>query len=558
MTDRTLGDRGTQDEIKRSPLPAWQNWMVLGITLTYLICELAFNSRLLDLVGSISTAEEVHNMERYGRALTAIAAALLVLQFALVGIARLKKKNISLSAKGSVSAVLCLCLLTGAVTWHAVEWFIERQVAKSTGEFRQMSLLAQLYQQSLIDGHQTLEGIPLDSHGGQVQTWTSPSGKAFLAMLPILLSSVDRYHALLKSGAEQNLRDSISAREGGVLGFYKAWLQAREAIHKQYVAYYNDEMDLSVTTQLEQERAWQRYERSLRAKGLRSWNVPRRYYASVRNNVRSQGVPVANNWSPSDRAGFDAAVAKTVRQRYLAQRTVVFNGVAIPKRLNWGVFFRQDVVQKSLREKLLLPAGTLVREEYPLNDGLKLFALELQTAHLNEAVKQQLPKLQASLRSYSIGGENEKQGEDAARAVIVPPVALIFSLVGALTHLAKLLYLVLVPLTANMLRRKSSRPVRLINRHPLVFPVALISALLVMFSCMNNTITVSPAYQNLKDALQGAEITITDEPLFLRGESLLRIVHAVSIGQSYSYPMNQYLRETVLGGFDFGYSTHEE
>lgn len=558
MTDRTLGDRGTQDEIKRSPLPARQNWMVLGITLTYLICELAFNSRLLDLVGSISTAEEVHNMERYGRALTAIAAALLVLQFALVGIARLKKKNISLSAKGSVGAVLCLCLLTGAGTWHAVEWFIERQVANSTGEFRQMSLLAQLYQQSLIDGHQTLEGIPLDSHGGQVQTWTSPSGKAFLAMLPILLSSVDRYHALLKSGAEQNLRDSISAREGGVLGFYKAWLQAREAIHKQYVAYYNDEMDLSVTTQLEQERAWQRYERSLRAKGLRSWNVPRRYYASVRNNVRSQGVPVANNWSPSDRAGFDAAVAKTVRQRYLAQRTVVFNGVAIPKRLNWGVFFRQDVVQKSLREKLLLPTGTLVREEYPLNDGLKLFALELQTAHLNEAVKQQLPKLQASLRSYSIGGENEKQGEDAARAVIVPPVALIFSLVGALTHLAKLLYLVLVPLTANMLRRKSSRSVRLINRHPLVFPVALISALLVMFSCMNNTITVSPAYQNLKDALQGAEITITDEPLFLRGESLLRIVHAVSIGQSYSYPMNQYLRETVLGGFDFGYSTHEE
>ncbi|WP_312214228.1 hypothetical protein [Pseudescherichia sp.] len=558
MTEQTLEDRGTQYGIKRSPLPAWQNWLVLGITLTYLICELAFNSRLLDLVGSISTAEEVHNMERYGRTLTAIAAALLVLQFALVGIARLKKKNISLSAKASVGAVLCLCLITGAVTWHAVEWFIERQVSNSTGEFRQMSLLAQLYQQSLIDGHQTLEGIPLDSHGGQIQTWTSPSGKAFLAMLPILLSSVDRYHALLKSGAEQNLRDSISAREGGVLGFYKIWLQAREAVHKQYVAYYNDEMDLSQATQREQERSWQRYERSLRAKGLRSWNVPRRYYASVRNNVRSQGVPVANNWSPSDRAGFDAAVAKTVRQRYLAQRTVVFNGVTIPKRLNWGVFFRLEVVQKSLREKLLLPTGTLVREEYPLNDGLKLFALELQTAHLNEAVKQQLPKLQASLRSYSIGGENEKQGEDAARAVIVPPVALLFSLAGALTHLAKLLYLVLVPLTATMLRRKSSRPVRLVNRHPLVFPVALMSALLVMFSCMNNSITLSPAYQNLKDALRGAEITITDKPLFLRGESLLRIVHAVSIGQSYSYPMNQYLRETVLGGFDFGYSTHEE
>jgi len=199
-----------------------------------------------------------------------------------------------------------------------------------------------------------------------------------------------------------------------------------------------------------------------------------------------------------------------------------------------------------------------VREAYPLNDGLKLFALELHAAHLNEAVKEQLPTLRASLQSYSMGGKNEKQGEDAARAVIVPPVALIFSLVGALTHLAKLLYLILVPLTAALLSRKSSRAVRVLNHHPLLFPVALISGLLVMFSCMNNSITVSPAYHDLKNALQGANITITDEPLFLRGESLLRIVHAVSIGQSYNYPMNQYLRETALGGFDFGYSTHED
>lgn len=557
MTVLTQEEKGRRDGIKRSILPPWQNWLVTCITLTYLICELAFNSRLLDLVGSISTAEEVHNMERYGRSLTAIAAALLVLQFALMGNARLKKKNIYLSAKTSVSAVLLLCLTTGALTWHAVEWVIERQVSKSTSEFRQMSLLAQLYQQSLIDGHQTLEGIPLDSSGGQVQTWSSPSGKAFLAMLPILLSSVDRYHALLKGSAEQNLRDSISAREGGVLGYYKAWLQAREAVHKQYVAYYNDDMDISGPILREQNKAWQRYERSLSAKGLKTWNVPRRYYASVRNHVRSQGVPVTNGWSPSDRSGFNDAVVKTVRQQYLAKRTVVFNGVTIPKRLDWDDFFRQNVVQKSLREKLLLPAGTLVRAQYPKNDGLKLFSLELHTPHLDEAVKEQLPRLQASLSSYSVGGENEKQGEDAARAAIVPPIALIFSLMGALTHLAKLLYLLLVPLTATILTKRSWHAVQLLNRHPLVFPVALISALLVMFNYMNNSITVSPAYQDLKNALRGAEITITDEPLFLRGGALLQVVHAVSIGQSYSYPMNQYLRETLLRGFDFGYATHE-
>ena len=558
MTAQVQEKHWPQDGIKRSVLPAWQNWLVTGITLTYLICELAFNSRLLDLVGSVSTADEVHNMERYGRTLTAIAAALLALQFSLMGLVRLKKKGVWLTAKASTALVLLICLITGTVTWHAVEWVIERQVTKSTGEFRQMSLLAQLYQHALIEGQQTLEGIPLDSGGGQAQTWTSPSGKAFLATLPVLLSSSDRYRKLLERDAEQNLRDNISAREGGVRGYYELWLQARGEVHKQFVAYYNDEMDISETVRLEQARAWQRYERSLEAKRLKTWNVPRRYYATVRKQVRGQGVPVTNDWSPSDRTGFNAAVAKAARQKYLAQRTVVYKGVTLPKRLDWGVFFRLEVIQKELREKLLLPANTLVREEYPLNDKLKQFALELHTPHLNEAVKQQLPELRAAVSSYSAGGSNEKLGEDAARAVIVPPIALIFSLVGALTHLAKLLYLVLLPLTATLLTRRPSRPVRFLNRYPLAFPVALIAVLVVTFSLINNSITESVAYKNLKDGLAGAKITITDEPLPLSGGAVLRVMHAVSIGQSYSYPINQYLREHVLQGFDFGYVTREE
>jgi len=464
----------------------------------------------------------------------------------------------AIATKASTALVLLICLITGTVTWHAVEWVIERQVTKSTGEFRQMSLLAQLYQHALIEGQQTLEGIPLDSGGGQAQTWTSPSGKAFLATLPVLLSSSDRYRKLLERDAEQNLRDNISAREGGVRGYYELWLQARGEVHKQFVAYYNDEMDISETVRLEQARAWQRYERSLEAKRLKTWNVPRRYYATVRKQVRGQGVPVTNDWSPSDRTGFNAAVAKAARQKYLAQRTVVYKGVTLPKRLDWGVFFRLEVIQKELREKLLLPANTLVREEYPLNDKLKQFALELHTPHLNEAVKQQLPELRAAVSSYSAGGSNEKLGEDAARAVIVPPIALIFSLVGALTHLAKLLYLVLLPLTATLLTRRPSRPVRFLNRHPLAFPVALIAVLVVTFSLINNSITESVAYKNLKDGLAGAKITITDEPLPLSGGAVLRVMHAVSIGQSYSYPINQYLREHVLQGFDFGYVTREE
>lgn len=209
---------------------------------------------------------------------------------------------------------------------------------------------------------------------------------------------------------EQNLRDNISAREGGILGYYKAWQHARQEVYNQFTAYYNDEMDISETVRQEQARAWQRYERSLEAKRLKTWNVPRRYYASVRKQVRGQGVPVSGDWMPSDRAGFNAAVAKAAVQKYLAQRTVVYKGVTIPKRLNWGVFSTGHGAEE-LRQKLLLPDGTLVREEYPLNDKLKRFALELHAPHLNEAVKQQLPELRAAATSYSPGGANEKLGK---------------------------------------------------------------------------------------------------------------------------------------------------
>lgn len=481
MTERALGELENRADIKRPTLPLWQNAVVILLTLTYLICELAFNSRLLDLVGSLSTPDDIHNMERYGRALTAIAAALLVFQLVLACNAWLKKRDIAFPAPWVAGMVFSLCLLTGVVTWQTVEWVIERQVAQSTGEFRQKSMLAQLYQHSLIDGHQTLAGIPLEDDGSQRETWTSPSGKAFLAMLPLLMSSVSRYHELLEREAAQNLRDSISVQEGGLLGYYKLWLAARADIYQDYLGYNSD--------------------------------------------TRKNGL---------------------------------YHGVTIPARLDWETFFMLEPVQKRLREKLALPLQTRVQPEYPKEDALKQFALALQAPHLDYAVQQQLPRLQAALTSYSAGGANEKRGEDAARVVIVPPIALMFSLLGALTHLAKLLYLLLLPLSAALLSVTPWRPVRLLNRHPLIFPVLLICLLLGLCSVTNNSITASPAYQSLRHALQGAEVTITDTPASLSGGTLLRLIHTVSIGQSYSYPLNHALRQNVLLGFDFGYERPHE
>lgn len=554
--NRTERQTVTTSAIKRSALPRWQNILVISITLIYLICELAFNSRLLDIVGGIASNVQVHNMERYGRSLTAIAAALLVLQFSLAYLARLKSAAIALPPFVAPLGVLMLCATAAGLTWHGVERFMEHQVTQSNANFRQTAMLAQLYQHSLINGNQVLQGVAFDADGTQSETWNSPAGKAFLAMLPVLLSSVERYHTLLSSGAEQNLRDSLLSREGGVRGYYSAWLKARQAVREQYDDYYNDRVDLSDAIAREQHLAWERYNRALSRNRLSPWNVPSRYYNRVRSQVRQQGVPVPADWQPSDRATFNDAVKKQVWKSYYARPDVKFHGTTIPKRLNWDRFFALDVVQKSLRQTLALPDTVTLLPQYPLDDSLKTFVVKVQIPHLDHLVRQQLPQLRASFESFAAGGKNERQGENAARAILVPPMALFFSLCGALTHLTKLLYLIIVQLSPGLALRWPRAGFGFLNRHPLACPLGVVILLVGCFGLMNNAITASPMYTAFRHALEDTTVSITGEPLPLSGGKLLRIVHIVSIGQSYTYPFNEFLRTHLLGGFDFGYSPH--
>lgn len=47
-------------------------------TAIYLCIELAFNARLLDVIGGLASAEQLHNIESYGRAISGFAVALML------------------------------------------------------------------------------------------------------------------------------------------------------------------------------------------------------------------------------------------------------------------------------------------------------------------------------------------------------------------------------------------------------------------------------------------------------------------------------------------------
>ncbi|WP_291750922.1 hypothetical protein [Candidatus Sulfuricurvum sp. RIFRC-1] len=58
-----------------SKFPSFKN-PLLWITLLYLIFELSFSARLLDVAGGVSSQNDIDGIETYGRMLSGIAAGL--------------------------------------------------------------------------------------------------------------------------------------------------------------------------------------------------------------------------------------------------------------------------------------------------------------------------------------------------------------------------------------------------------------------------------------------------------------------------------------------------
>ena len=97
-------------------------------------------------------------------------------------------------------------------------------------------------------------------------------------------------------------------------------------------------------------------------------------------------------------------------------------------------------MQAELRKRLQLPARVTLLPAY---GSAELFEKGVVQPLVREVAQRELAAYEAPVQAFEPGGVHFRKGEDAARAVIVPPVALFFSLLGAIGHLAKLVYLLL-------------------------------------------------------------------------------------------------------------------
>ncbi|WP_315139949.1 hypothetical protein [Achromobacter marplatensis] len=519
--------------------------LLIVLTVIYLSFELGFNARLLDVVGSRATPHDIEELEFFGRTLSGIAAALVVLQLLLT-------RRLRTGGRPSYLEIGVACVVTALVVFSAIKGLVNVLVDSRDGDFRRIAANAGLLQRSLVQGDLHLDGLVDD------EVYARPEGKAFLAVFQVLLSNIDNLDEKVEPKKRQVIRTDLQRQmktftfDGrdvrmtapGIRGYHQVYTSVMQSVADRWKQYAGVPVGNDIGLAREQDRAWSDYRRNLSKRGWTPESVPARYQGRVVQDVRKR-IPVPGDWQPYDRATFNEAVAQQY-WKTMRSRTVHVEGDAIPPGLSYEDFVARPGVQKLLRQTLMVPASMSVAANYTDAASFK----RLYDGMLDRAVDEAMPRFSARNEDFGRGGQHYKLGQDAARAAIVPPVALLFSLLGAVGHFAKLLYLI-AKLVVWVRTPAGQEPGRTATRAAGLALVLTLVCVWTAFSFMQNGVTQSELFQQMSRAESGRDDESAGQAL--RRRVLANIAHVVVVGQAYTYPFNEAVRTRVLGGIKYGY-----
>lgn len=524
MTDFAFDGQAVASASVKKTRPAYllPIWLLTGIYLTF---ELAFNARLLDVAGGLATPDQVDSIEHWGRFISGTALAL-----AVWGVVVMPRGTAG--RWGFVRWVMLLALsavVSIVLVYNGEKALIDKLVDRSDGVSRRIAAQTTLMSHAILTQDIQVDGIDLSP--AQLE---KPEGKAFIALFPVLAFSTNDVSRKAENALRQVIRNNVTEAIGSPAAFYnKSYVQSVKHIRdsfNSYAAGVNQMGKALDAIPSDQADAWRRYVEDLQKKGYRPETVPPMGYGRVREAVRKQGVPVPNDWRPSDHATFDRAVRDRVegdaRRRYRASVEEQFGaGAQLPDDLQWDAFVQHPLVQHKWQQGLDLPSSIRLTP----NLGVEEYTRLAYQPRIDREVEARVTKYQAPPADFDQGGRNEKLGKDAMRALLVPPIALGFSLVGAMVHIFKF--------GAYSARFVSSRK----RLNMAIIGGVLVATALSAFLAPN-AITTSRVYRYVE-----AQTTST------LGTVPAHAFTWVLQAQPFAYPANEAVRTSVLLGLTFGY-----
>jgi hypothetical protein len=528
----TTGEDSRNDALRDLLRPWWNRFHaarptyiipITVLTAIYLAFELSFNARLLDVVGGLPNSTEVTNIEHWGRYISGTALALAIWGTVLMPMGVKAKWDVArwaLVLGGSA-------VITIYMVYNLEGDLIDNLASRSSGATRQRALYLDAVRDGILKGDIVVSQMDLTP-----AELESPEGKSFAALFPLFAHSNDKAIYRSDSALVPHIRNEMIRRIGEPEVAYLRYREVVRAIGRTYYNGYIDGVnamhnDLQNIPQ-KQNEAWQNFLAGLH--GMAPENVPAGMLPQIRSRLQSQGIAVADDWSPADRAGFDAAVEAHIRasetQAYQDSVHKQFGpDVSLPLDLSQDAFFAQPAVQKIMRAKFDLPDDVTLPGVVDDLTFINTFYYPL----VEKQTDCEMKVFRASPALLENGGAFEERGKDQMRALLVPPIALAFSLIGALVHITKI-----TNYSLRIIVNRSWLNIRTIG--------AGVAAIGLCAFFASNAVTASSGFQSMKhDTRQ------TLGPFI--AESFTWVIKA----QPFAYPFDEGVRKHILGGYQFGY-----
>ncbi|MGD0189130.1 MAG: hypothetical protein ABSD74_00145 [Rhizomicrobium sp.] len=488
---------------------------------------MSFNARLLDVVGGLPSHDEVQSIEHWGRYISGTALALAI--WGSVVMPRGTRDGWKVS---TWVAVLGLSAVVSIYMVYNLEGnLIDHLTDQSDGPTRQRALYLAALRGGILAGHIRVPTMNL-TH----EELSAPEGKTFAALFPVLaysdnglISKADKALVpAVQAGVAQSFADRFGNASQACAKYWKVVLRFG-GLFNQYADGLDRLHDQLADIPRKQEAAWQDYVSGL-PDSLTPETVPENLYETVREKVRAGGVNVAADWIPSDQKGFYEAYADQARTEahnafQKAVRDRFGPDVTLPEDLTIKTYFNLPNVQQRMRQALGLPESI----ELPgVADG-PTFERLVYDPMLVTQVDNTMLCYRSNPSTLADGGSKEQAGRRVMRALLVPPIALAFSLIGALVHVTKFLN--------YSLRIFVNRA--WLNIRTIGLAVALVA--LCAFAAPND-VTKSEGYGTMKEETRAN-----------LGSLFVVAFNWVIQAQHFAYPFDEAVRVHILDGWTFGY-----
>lgn len=472
------------------------SWVVLLVTLAYLVVETSFSSELLNIVGQKASTADITSIEHWGRCISGFAVGLILWSFITPSTSIFEWHPFrTVSRALFINIIVTVCAMAFMYHWEAQ--IVDTAKANNSGVQRKEAVYAAFVRTGLLNGTVKLTGMPQNK-----AVYRTPEGKSFIALLPLLADSDGNLSTRLNGVLQAVVEDDVRVQTHGSQGFYDhIFLPSAHHMNGAWANYQGMIARLNDSYRLADDAPYNERHTII-------VNADAHFHTAFRQAFSVPGYP------PAD---VNPAMVNDAQ-----------------------AFFALPVITRFWAHSIHLSG--LTQSMIP-NESYASIRSTVWPVFLRETANRQLRTFQSNTVSFRDGGTYAQQGRNATVLLTVPALALILSVIGMLVHSTKILYYF------QKVTSKQSYPyhksfvrsaMKVIGR---LFVALIISGgTAYLFYSLSNSITQATLYHHL----------IAEYQQHGHGMWPAWMLTWIIQAERLVYPVADFLRQYVLFGYHFG------